>query len=255
MHVYIYDEYINSRKYDNTIAHIETRITDLGLNGKIISLEVMKNVFDVVESEIKRGAKTIVAVGNDNTLNKIANAIVKTEIKNQMSVDVPLGMIPIGEKKNEISEILGIEKGITSCDALSSRRIEKIDIGKANNSFFLAHAKVDGQGTTIDMEKNYSIEIIDPGEINIINLPDNNPDKNIKSNPRDGKLELIINTKKKEKFLKSQISQSMFSIKKVHILNTKNKIILDNSIELQAPVEITVLKQKINILLGKKRNF
>jgi len=255
MHVYIYDEYINSRKYDNVIAHIETRITDLGLNGKIIRLGVMKNVFDLVENEIKRGAKTIVAVGNNNTLNKIANAIIKTEIKNQMLVDIPLGMIPIGEKENDISEALGLEKGIATCDTLSSRRIEKLDIGKANNNFFLSHAKVNGQGTTIDMEKDFSIEIIDPGEINIMNLPGNNPDQNIKSDPRDGKLELIINTKKKEKFLKSQASQSMFSIKKVHILNTKNKIILDNSIELQAPVEITVLKQKINLILGKKRSF
>lgn len=253
MHVYIYDEYINNRKYDNLIAHIETRITDLGLNGKIIRLGAMKNINDLLDSEIKRGVKTIVAVGNNHTLNKIVNAVLKTEIKNQMLVNAPLGMIPIGEKNNGISEILGIEKEILACDALAARRIEKIDIGQANNQYFIANASVDAQGVTIDMEKDYSIEIMDPGIINITNLPSQTSD--IKSNPHDGEMELIINTRKKEGFLKSMPSQSMFLIKKVHILNTKNKIILDNSIELQAPVEIFVLKKKINLILGKERSF
>lgn len=253
MHVYIYDEYINNRKYDNIIAHIETRITDLGLNGKIIRLGVMKNVNEIIENEIKRGAKTIVAVGDDNTLNKIVNAIIKTEIKNQMLIDIPLGIIPIGEKNNNISEILGIEKEVSACDALAGRRIKKIDIGQANNQYFIAQASVNGQGVTIDMEKDYSIEIMDPGIINITNLP--NPNSNIKSNPHDGEMELVINTRKKEGFLKSMPSQSMFLIKKVHIINTKNKIFLDNSIELSAPVEISVLKQKINLILGKQHNF
>ena len=35
MHVYIYDSFLNHKKFEKIIARIETRVTDLGLNGKI----------------------------------------------------------------------------------------------------------------------------------------------------------------------------------------------------------------------------
>jgi len=43
----------------------------LGLNGKIIRLGLLENINEAVENEIKRGAKTIVAVGSDKTVHKI----------------------------------------------------------------------------------------------------------------------------------------------------------------------------------------
>ncbi|MCK4553680.1 hypothetical protein KAU19_01815, partial [Candidatus Parcubacteria bacterium] len=64
MHIYIYDSYVNQKKYDKVLARIETRITDLGLNGKISRLGLMKNIPDLVYNELKRGVKTIIAVGN-----------------------------------------------------------------------------------------------------------------------------------------------------------------------------------------------
>src|SRR5680860_1199287 len=129
MHVYIYDDYVSTKKYDTTLAHIETRITDLGLNGKIIRLDVMKNVAEAVASEIKRGAKTIVAVGNDKTINKIINSITLFAIRNQTEVDIPLGLITVGDKGNSIAPALGIESGEKGCDSLSARRIAKLDLG------------------------------------------------------------------------------------------------------------------------------
>ena len=106
MHVYIYDDYVNEKKYNNSLAHIETRITDLGLNGKIIRLGVMKNALEAITNEIKRGAKTIIAVGNDKTINKIINAIINYEISNQIENNTPLGIIPVGEKNNLIANVL-----------------------------------------------------------------------------------------------------------------------------------------------------
>jgi len=42
MHVYVYDSFLNQKKYDRILARLETRITDLGLNGKISILLIMK---------------------------------------------------------------------------------------------------------------------------------------------------------------------------------------------------------------------
>jgi hypothetical protein len=253
MHVYIYDEYINNRRYDNLVALIETRITDLGLNGKIIRLGVMKNILDIIDCEIKRGAKTIIAVGNNITINQIANAIIKIETDNQIPVEAPLGIIPIGKDNNQLSSALGIPEGIDACDILASRRIECIDAGQANNKYFIASATISAFGTVIDMGKDFSVEILDPGEINIVNLPYKN--MGISANPQDNELELIIKTKKKDGLLKNKISQSIFSVKKVHIFSAKEVLILDNAQKISSPAEIKVLKNKLKVIVGKDRAF
>lgn len=258
MHVYIYDDYVNEKKYNNSLAHIETRITDLGLNGKIIRLGVMKNALETIINEIKRGAKTIIAVGNDKTINKIINAIINYEISNQIENNIPLGIIPVGEKNNSIANALGIEKEEKGCDVLSARRIEKLDIAQANNNYFLSQATINSQGTVLEIGKNYSIEIMEPGEINVINLSTfTDLPENTKPNPQDGILELYIKTKPPKKIIKlsSPINQSVFSLKKLTIINEKSPVILDKAIEIFTPVEINVFKQKLNIIVGKERKF
>ena len=131
MHVYVYDDYINKKKHENVLANIETRITDLGLNGKIIRLGVMKNVATAIEGEIKRGAKTIVAVGSDKTVSKIINAMIGAKSSDPTGGNIPLGIIPIDQKDNAIAQSLGIKSPDEACDTLSARRIEKLDVGQA----------------------------------------------------------------------------------------------------------------------------
>ena len=75
MNIYIYDDYLNKSKYSRVLNRVEIRLTDLGLNGKIIRLGAIKNIRDVIQNEIKSGAKTIIAVGNNQTVNKIIGEI------------------------------------------------------------------------------------------------------------------------------------------------------------------------------------
>ncbi|MDD5031922.1 MAG: diacylglycerol kinase family protein [Patescibacteria group bacterium] len=257
MHIYIYDDYVNTKKYDNALARIETRITDLGLNGKIIRLGLLKNINEAVENEIKRGAKTIVAVGSDRTVNKIINAIIIAGINNQMKIETPLGIIPVGNESNTIAETLGVGQEEEAGDVLSARRIEKLDIAQAGHSFFISQAQIASQGTTLEIEKDYSIEIMEPGEIDVINLSifSNLPEK-AKPNPKDGILELYIKTKAGRKLTKLNpaANQSLFSLKKLTIINPKYPIILDNSIAVSTPAEISV-NRSLNVIVGKERRF
>jgi len=274
MHVYIYDDYVNAKKYDTVLAQIETRITDLGLNGKIIRLDVMKNVAEAVASEIKRGAKTIIAVGNDQTINKIINSVALFSIRNQTEVDIPLGLITVGDKSNNIAPALGIEFGEKGCDALSARRIAKLDIGLAqvtnasgqiSNFHFISQANIACQETLLEIEplkktakSKFSIEVTDPGEISIINLPTvADIPSEVNANPQDGKLELYIKTKTPKKLsqLSSKTSQSVFSSQKINVINEKRPLILDGSLKVDTPAEITVLSKKLNFIVGKERNF
>lgn len=261
MYFYLYDSFLNNKKYDHALARIETRLTDLGLNGKISRLGLMKNAQSFIENELKRGVKTIVAVGNDKIVNLTVNALIKSEKIKTTRNSIPIGIIPMGKENNFIAESLGIGPEEEACNALSARRIEKIDLGCANGSFFISSASIPSAGTTIEMEKSYSIEILEQGEISVINLPTNDKPlpAGVNFNPQDGLLELLICTKKSKGFLKTSSlegGKSIFSLKKLTILNSKNRpIILDGSQEISTPVQISIIKQKLSLIVGKSRNF
>ncbi|MBI2459514.1 MAG: hypothetical protein HYV53_03105 [Parcubacteria group bacterium] len=249
MNIFIYDSFLNQKKYDRLLARLETRITDLGLNGRISRLSPTRNVQETINNELKRGASAIIAVGNNKTINQTINSLAGSQ--------VPLGIIPIGQDNNDIAASLGIESMEAACDVLAARLLAKLDLGLANQTYFLSNVRVNNQGTVIDMNKNYTIETAEKGLIYIFNLIGQQvkPPPQVKFIPDDGFLELVINTYGNKKFFAKQEHQSIFKIKKITIHNLKHQLILDGSISLNAPAEITVIKKHLNIIVGKNRNF
>jgi hypothetical protein len=255
MYIYIYDNYINQKKYDSVLARIETRITDLGLNGKIIRLGLMNSAHDAIENEARKGAKTIVAVGNDELLNQAINSLAKLSRLKILTQKIYLGFIPIAKQNNTIAPSLGIEFEEKACDYLSARRIKTFDLGIANDNYFLSRAVITSHGTTVEIDKNYTIELNGAGEIGVINLPiDNYLPPNDRSKSDDGTLELFIKIKSNKKFLplnSSKNSHSIFSFKKLRIINKSHPVILDGCIQLDAPVDIFAAREKINLIIGR----
>ncbi len=247
MNVFIYDSFLNQKKYDRLLARVETRITDLGLNGKISRLSLTRNVPETVEHELKRGAKTIVAVGNNKLVNQIINSLA--------GQIVPLGIIPIGEENNSIAKSLGIDSTDAACDILSARLLARLDLGLAGQTYFLGSAAINNQGTVIDMDKDYTIETNEKGMIYVFNLAGEValPER-IKLRPDDGVLELVVNAQAGG-FLKQQSDNSIFKITKVTVANPKAQLILDGSVALDTPAKITVKPKCLNVIVGKGRNF
>ncbi len=259
MHIYIYDSFVNQKKYDSVLARIETRITDLGLNGKIIRLGVMKSVHEYIENEVRKGAKSIIAVGNNHLLNQVINSMAKLASFNILTTDIPAGIIPIGKKNNELADFLGIDHEEDACNILSARRIEKLDLGLANHYYFLSLAKITSTGTTIKIDNNYMIEVMEQGEIGVVNLPvDVDLPKNVKSNATDSVMELYIKINGSKKYLPigpQKTKQSIFSFNKLTIINKHEQVFIDNTIKIPSPVDITVAKEKINLIVSKNRKF
>jgi len=244
MYVYIYDDYLSEGKYNRIIGRVETRLTDLGLSGKIIRLSGIKNIKGTIQSEIRLGAKTIIAVGNNQTINKVIGAMIEADAYGDFQQKTLLGIIPIGDD-NSIAESFGIKNENEACNILLARRVEKIDLGLANNYYFLNQVSLNSAGTSLKIN-DYELEIVNRGKIQIINLLG---DKNlsIKPNPHDGLLDLYIkNRKRDETFLRS---------KKIMINNQKEKLLIDNVLTIDLPAEISVIKNKINIIVGKDRLF
>jgi hypothetical protein len=226
---------------------VEIRLTDLGLNGKIIRLGAIKNIRDVIQNEIKNGAKTIIAVGNNQTVNKIIGSIIDNELYGFFQKNILFSIIPIGED-NSIAESLGIKKEEEACNILLARRVKKIDIGIVNNYYFLNKATIESQDSVIEIGGDYSLEPQDKGIVSIFNLKSAaNDDKNIKVNPIDGKLDVYIKTKNKD--------TSFLSVDKLKITNKNHPLILDNIIEIKTPAEISIISGKLNVVVGKDRSF
>ncbi len=253
MHIYIYDSFVNQKKYDSTTAKIETRITDLGLNGKIVRLGMMNSVDEVINNEIKKGAKTIVVVGNNDIFNKAINAIAKTSQEITLTKKIPLGFIPVGKKNNDIAKFLGIGFEESACNIISARRIQTLDLGLANDNYFLTEASITTSGTNLEIDQNYTIEIKEPGTIKIINFPVNTKlPKNFYCCAQDQILDLYIEkTQKKKLFSGNKEENSLIPFKLLTVINKKKPLIIDETKKLNTPVNIQIAKQKISLIVGK----
>jgi diacylglycerol kinase family enzyme len=244
MHVYIYDEYLNKAKYNRAINRLEIRLTDLGLNGKIIRLGGIKNIKGTIQNEIKLGAKTIIAVGNNQTINKIIGAIIDTEIYSDFQKLTLLGLVPVGDD-NSIASSFGIKNIDDACNILLARRVEKIDLGLVGNYYFLNQATIQSAGTTLQID-DYSLEIVEKGEVRIINLLSDQAEK-IKSNPHDGKLDILIRTRRHD--------ESIITVKKLKVTNPQEKLLIDGVFEVTTPTEVSIMKDMVNVIVGKDRMF
>lgn len=247
MNVYVYDDFLNKSKYNRAINRLEIKLTDLGLNGKIVRLGAIKNIHDAVESEIKNGAKTIVAVGNNSTVFKTAAAVIEHQALSFIPQKTLFFVIPIGKEDNSIANSLGIKREEEACNTLLARRIKKIDIGVAGRNYFIEKAEMEAEGAILEID-GFQLETTEKGVISIINLSEKTKfigDKTIK--PNDGKLDIYIKTKNRD--------ESFFSVKSLKIISKGQSLFLDDSVEIKTPIEIGVIPGGLEIVVGKDRSF
>jgi len=256
MYYYLYDSFLSDKKYVQSLAKIENRLIDLGINGKVEKMSVLKSIKEVVEDNVKSGADTIIAVGNDKTFSKVFPIVAAQS-------NVTFGYIPIGN--GTIAKILGIPATEKACDVLSARIIEKIDIGKVNNHYFFSSVEVP-QAKDVSLECNgghFSISSINNADhIQICNLSytpiNTEKHKNI-CNPKDGLLEVVFTPKEKGAFGKDKFTtkkQSVFPIRKIKIRsNDTVSLTADGETVVKTPATVEVLNRKLSIIVGKERSF
>jgi diacylglycerol kinase family enzyme len=245
MHLYIYDDFLEKSKYSKTLNKIETRITDLGLNGKIIRLSNLKNIESAIWSEVKRGARTLVVVGNDGSFNKVLKTLLAKEVSFFLS-EVFLAFIPV--ETSQVALSLGIKSYADACNILLARRTENIKVAKANNYFFLSQAEILSKNISINIEGNYNIKSDDKSSIYVINMPSFNISKLLpkKIDPRDEYLHIYINNK----------GHSFIPVKKLEVSSTnKAYITLDNSTQIELPCTLSMSDKELNLIVGKNRVF
>jgi hypothetical protein len=251
MHIYLYDQAVSSNSFTKIIARIETRLTDLGLNGKIIRLGITHSIDDTIDTEVKKGASTIVVVGDAKLFSRALNTLAKLNSTDQGFKKTPLGFIPT--EKNIFTKYLGLDLNEAACNILAARRIEKFYLGEADKNVFLTQARINTDQTRLEIDESYTVEIVEKGDVVIKNLPYANDDK---INPDQTKLAIAIRTFKSKTILpfgKNIANQSLINFNKLIISNKKHNLILDESLTIPTPVMISSNRKKIYLIIGKGR--
>lgn len=242
MYYYIYDSFLSDKKFSNVLAKIETRLTDLGINGKINHLSFLKNIHQIILEEVRRGVKTIVVIGNDRTLAQIINIIA--------DLNVTLGYIPIGSEN--IARLLHIPEGEAACDILSARIVKRVDIGKVGNYYFLTSIETGNYKLVLECDNNYFINLEEKNTI--VNISNLNVYNQFKTLPNDEYLDIFIEHSEKKFLRKGTSSTSRLVAKKIKITSDKSVPIFlsDEKKIIKTPAEITVQPKKLRLIVGKR---
>lgn len=250
MYYYVYDEFVQDKKYERELIAIENRLADLGIAGRVARLALFKNADSLIADELKRGTiTTVVVVGNDQTVHKVLEIIT--------GHDVAFGVIPIGALNN-IAKILGVPCGVAAVDVLSARNIENIDTGRLNGKRFVTGVSFPKVIGKVTCDGQFTMTTERASVINVQNLMCNGVEGESIGNPTDGLLETVISVKP---------SGSVFSKsadKNKSVVGSK-EIEIDFPEEVVATVDgkevsgshflITVEPKAIKVITGRDRMF
>ncbi len=244
--VYIYDHTLAAKRYQKTLERLETRLTDLGISGKIYRLAPMTRVQEIVRDELKKASKTIVVVGGDRLITQVASLMNESHI--------PLGIIPIGEG-SVCAKALGIDSE-NACRILAARRIVRIDLGRVNTgATFLSQLTVTANSPVLVIDSDITARTEGQTNIQIANvLPDDYGYKGPRVSPEDGRLNAYI-LKIQNGLFKKDVSQSSITCKQLELQSGPYSVTLDGGLEVSGVTTVSIYPQALSVIVGKERKF
>ncbi len=253
MYVYLYDNIVKQSRFASVLKTVEIQLTDLGLSGKVLRLTNYNDVRSIIDYELKRGAKTIVMVGDDTTLGNIVST----------AADLPctFGYIPLGGK-TEIAEILGIPIGPEACNILSKRRRERLDVGEVNNRYFLGQLHVLPSKVQVVYDDRFKISAGDLVEMYICNCKPFQPKKvfgavNHAVNPQDGRLEAYLQPLTRRRWWGYTTEEaSIFPFVEMKVVGQKSfEVETDGRFSKESRLTIKMAACKLTMIVGRERKF
>lgn len=133
MYYYILNPASGGGRINKIQDRLKARLKELGIAGEFVKSIGEGDATKLAAMGIRKGYKTIVAVGGTGTINEVINGVGKSE--------VAVGIIPIGDK-NELARSLGITDWQSACNILAARKIETLDIGRVGKSYFITSVNI-----------------------------------------------------------------------------------------------------------------
>lgn len=117
------------------IEKIKSVLIDLGISGEIVAASPARTTPELVEMGIAKGYSTIVAVGDEYHINRVAECLFEK--------NVALGIIP-SDPNPKILKLINCDFDLRQiCLCLKQRRLKEIDMGRIEpNRYFLTEAEI-----------------------------------------------------------------------------------------------------------------
>lgn len=253
MYLYLVDQHLHPGKTATTLARIESRLIELGINGKMEKLSVLKSAKELVQDQVREGMKTVVAIGTD--------ALLRQMIAVAAPLNLVVGFIPLGAPIH-LAKVFGIPEGGDACDVLSARMIKKIDMGKVNHHYFFSSLELEHPAVRMTFDGKYHINIqSDEPRISVCNFGNifhGAFSREDLSNPCDGYLETVIRSPQRRSFFGSGTGRdSVFPVRKlmIHAQREAVKLIADHEQVISTPATVEIVPQKLKMIVGKSRWF
>lgn len=254
MYVYLYDNFVRAKKYASTLKALEISLTDYGIAGKTIRLNNYTDARPIIDDEIKRGATTIVMVGNDKTFGQV--------LSGSATAGCTFGFLPIGEG-NSIAEVLGIPNSPEAATVLSRRRKERLDVGLMNNRYFISQLHVLPSKVEVFYDERFRVTAKEKMEVIVCNLQPFfwQRDKKDKAthvvHPQDSKLEAFLRPlTKKGWFGYTYESPSIFPFEEMEIRGTEPFAVeADGRATKEIRLKIGLARHKVEMIVGRDRKF
>lgn len=251
MYGYIYDETVQKPKYEAELANIESRLTDLGLSGKVVRLALFRDPMEIIAGEVSRGLSTVVAVGNDETARRVLDVVAEYP-------GTTFGYIPLGSPTH-LARLLGIPDGVEACDVLSGRIVETIDMGVVNGKRFLAGISVPEFAAELSCG-GFRLRPKKPGVLQVRNLAVGFvPSPEQVADPRDGFLEAVIEVEEPRGWhllRKPRIGRSVLPFTSMRLSDDKPFTIVTDGEEMTSDrFDISVEPKMLKVITGRGRMF
>lgn len=265
MYFYLYDSFLQDKKYDKLLGDIEARLIDLSIQGRTSKLNILNDMKEMITDMVRQGAGTVVVLGDDKTVSKAINSIV--------GLEVILGIIPIG-CKNTLAGHLGIPEGLAACEVLSQRIKERIDVAHVNGNYFTFYLKaLSADIKIVSPDKEFRLTPLSSKmQIYVCNFKPSEFKYKDQSKagffvPQDGRLEVVLkrahDTSLLNKIFAKQVDiigdYTILPFQKIRLESANPeqevKLMLDHDKIIKTPVEIEVLPRKVTVIVGKERLF
>lgn len=244
MYCYVYDEALQDRRFERELAQIETRLTDLGIAGKIARLALFREPIDLIRDEIRGGVTTVVAVGNDTTLRRVIDAV-----QDRKTV---VALLPVGPQGG-MATLLGMPSGVAACDVLSARIVEELDVGEVNGKRFVQSVRIEGTDFSIHHGKQYVVTPLRKASIEVRNFAA--PDDAGMISPIDGRLSMIIRLPK-FKLFGGKPDVGVIPFEEMFVACEKHITATVDGDQLQGKdFSFRVIPRALRLVTGKSRKF
>lgn len=267
MYAFFIDDWTAQKKYQRETDGLDLALTQRGLTGRKIKLSRLHDLDSSVRDCLAAGVKTLVAVGNDATVSRLLNSLLKLEPAQIRQTT--LAVLPIGPDQS-VGRCLGCADRTEAINALARGERILIDLGKLNNRHYFITAAVFPPRVSLGFLSYTVSSLRGEHQISICNT---NIYQTIAGqtaragfHPGDGTLEAVIAYAPGRSFWAKLFSrrttanyviESVFPHKKITIL-AKEKIIsvqADTEKRLSTPVEVEIVPGALAVIAGVKKIF